>query len=193
MATKSNSREITSAVADDDLKPADWMTGKTDGEPAAEGEATPVVDGSPYPAMDALLAWCRMRMEDGPVDSQAGLESIIRQALGADNPEEILREQLPQSASNYTGIPLLFTGFRVYESGIEDSKGCPYYIAMDVRCGDPEESRVITTSSWKIVAQVAALDTAGEWPQVVMIKEMRTAKKGQNAPLGLVAYVAPTA
>lgn len=155
----------------------------------AEGvEETTPVDGvvaSRTPALDALTEWLVAKAGGTDLDDKAGLESIVREALASQTPADVLRTSLPVSASNFLNTPMLLETFRIIPSEFEEGSGLPFYASMTVQVGEPPEYRVVNTSSVKVLAQLAALDGHGEWPQVVQLIEAGKAKKGQSAPLAL--------
>lgn len=137
------------------------------------------------PALDNLLEWLAKNCTGTDESDLSGLEAIVREALSADDMAAVFREKLPSGAQQWIDAPLLLTGFTIRESDYEDSKSLPYYMSLEVTCGDPAEARVINTGSIKIMAQVKRLSEIGTWPIFCQIVEAAKAKKGQDAPLKL--------
>lgn len=162
--------------------------GQVDGAGAGDGQTEETLEGvigSATPALDNLLAWLVAEAVEDEGDSLTGLESIVRDALTAENPADVLRQRMPAAAGNWVGIPLRLHGYVIRHSDYEDSKGLPFYVSLKVECGEPPEHRAINTSATKVLAQVKRLAELDQWPYVVQIIETRRAKKGQDAPLGL--------
>lgn len=139
------------------------------------------------PALDNLLEWLANEAVSEDEDSLSGLESIVREVLTAQDGASVLRQRMPAAASQWLNVPLLWTGYTIRESDYDEGKGLPYYVSMQVMCGEPAEARVINCGGIKVLAQTKRFAELGAWPIVVMIVETAKAKKGQNAPLGLVA------
>lgn len=188
MATKSRPAAIADVPADVTGEiPPEFRADQSDDQ-ADDSPREYVTPTSATPAKDTLLAFLESRAISDDEGAYDGMEDIIAEVLGAANGADVLRKRLPAAMENYVGVPFLLERFKVRHSDIEDGKGLPYYIVCDVQMGEPVEPRVLTTSSWKIVAQVAALENLGELPKIVVIEEVRAAKKGQSAPLTLVTY-----
>lgn len=153
----------------------------------AQAENVEGVVASRTPALDNLLEWLANEAVTDDEDSLAGLESIVREVLTATDGASVLRQRMPAAASQWLNVPLLWTGYTIRESDYDEGKGLPYYVSMQVMCGEPAEARVINCGGIKVLAQTKRFAELGAWPIVVMIVETAKAKKGQNAPLGLVA------
>lgn len=186
MATKSNTRALPQTAENGDPTVGEFLGEQ---QPAPEGTAPEPQSGqlaSRTPATDALLEWCAIEAGDPSADSGAGLESIIRQTLEAEDMAAVFRQTLPQNGQDFVDVPMLWTGYRIMHSEFEEGGGAPYYASLSVQVGNPVEHRVINCGGWRVLAQVMMTATNGEWPQVVMIIEAAKAKKGQSPPLMLV-------
>jgi hypothetical protein len=181
---------ITATPEDNAGQLPEWARPSTGDSPAAE-ESTETPTSSATPALDNLLQWLVNESGGGGDDSAAAMEAIVRQVLVSDNATQVLRQTLPVSAGDFVDVPVLLMDFTIRESEFEGSKGLPYYASLQVMMGDPPEPRVINAGSIKILAQLKRLRELGEWPQVVMIHEVRKARKGESAPLSLVQVDQP--
>jgi hypothetical protein len=142
--------------------------------------------------LDNLLEWLVTKAAESAGDeSAAGMEAIVRQVLMAENPQQVLRQSLPISASDLVDVPMLLNDFTIRESEFEGSKSLPFYASLQVMMGDPAEPRVVNVGSIKVLAQLKRLEELGHWPQVVMLHEARAAKKGESAPLTLIQVDTP--
>lgn len=177
---------IGSAPADDSGEIPEWAKPGDQEGSVLTGEVTDDKPASKTPALDSLVQWMFGKIAANGDDDMTGLEAIVRQTLQAADPAEVLRKTMPVSGQDFVGVTMLLQGFTLRESDIEDPKAPPAYASLDVLVGEPPEPRVINVGSWKILAQLAALEVHGEWPKVVQIVEARDAKKGQNAPLMLL-------
>lgn len=200
---------ITATRENDETDLPGWARGSSDGQTLTEGDRSesdrgedidPSIVGGPIegepvagqvvsatPALDNLLEWLVNNVEDNDPDSLDGLEGIVRDVLTANDIAEVLRARLPQDASQWLGVPLLWEGFTIRESDYDEGKGLPFYVSMRVKCGEPAEARVINCGGTKVLAQTKRFAELGVWPLIVMIVETAKAKKGKRAPLGLVA------
>lgn len=165
----------------------EWIAANDTPTGPAEGEPIEGVVASRTPALDNLLEWLANEAVSSDEDSLDGLESIVREVLTATDGAAVLRQRMPSDASSWLGVPLLWQGYTIRESDYTDSKGLPYYVSMQVMSGEPAEARVINCGGIKVLAQTKRFAEIGAWPILVKIVETAKAKKGQNAPLGLVA------
>lgn len=186
MARSSQTRELTQTQEDTSGVIPDELRPPRESQEGTGADQTAAPAPSKTPAIDALLQWCRAQADLNGDDSMAGLESIVRQTLASDDPSRILRQTMPQSGQRFVNVPMLWSGYTIRDSDYEDGSGAPFYATLEVMVGDPPEPRVINCGGWRVLAQVAAIATAGEWPQVVMVIETGKAKKGQSPPLMLV-------
>jgi hypothetical protein len=187
MATRSKTIEaITSQPADETGEIPEWAKPERENpEPVAASTGAPTLSATP--ALDNLLEW--LVSEAGTEDeaTASGMEAIVRQVFASESPVEVLRQTLPVSGSDFVEIPMLLLDFSIRESEFEGSKSLPFYASMQVMMGEPPEPRVVNTGSIKVLAQLKRFRELGEWPQVVMLREAKKAKKGENAPLTLVS------
>lgn len=186
MATKQNTRALESTPDQSDPTVGEFLG---DGQAEPEATAPSAQSGvvlSRTPATDALLQWCAAEAGDPDETNGAGLESIIRQTLEAEDMAAVFRQTLPQSGQDFVGTPMLWTGYRIMHSEYEEGEGAPFYASLSVQVGNPPEHRVINCGGWRVLAQVMMTAELGEWPQVVMIIEAAKAKGKKAPPLMLV-------
>lgn len=178
--------QIASTPADQSAELPEWAKPPAD---ESASEAAPIVApvASATPALDNLLEWLVAEADDNDGGTAAAMEAIVRQTLSADNMAQALRQTLPQSASQFVGMPMLLNGFTIRSSDYDEGSGPPFYASLQVMAGNPPEPRVINIGGWKPLAQIKVLSEIGTWPMVVKIVEAAKAKKGQSPPLMLVA------
>ena len=187
MAQKSATmRSLSGKAAEPDMPVPDELRPQPESSEATGPEVITGEVAPKTPAINALMEWLAAMCEVAEEDTQAGLESIVRQMLEAPDMASVLRQTIPQSGKNFVDVPMLWTGVRIIPSEFEDGGGAPYYASMSVMVGEPPEPRVINCGGWRVLAQVMRQVEADEWPKVVMIKEMTKAKGKQSPPLGLV-------
>jgi hypothetical protein len=191
MAARNKTIEaITATPEDDSGELPEWARPAGQDSPGVE-ESTEAPTLSATPALDNLLQWLVNEAASSEGDTASAMEAIVRQTLSAENPTQVLRQTLPIAASDFVEVPMLLLDFTVRESEFEGSRGLPYYASMQVMMGDPPEPRVVNAGSIKILAQLKRLRELDEWPQVVMIHEVRAARRGESAPLSLVQVDQP--
>jgi hypothetical protein len=179
-------RSLSGKPADPDMPVPDDLRPPRESSEATATEALTGEVASKTPAINALMEWLANMCEVAEEDTQAGLESIVRQMLEAPDMASVLRQTMPQSGKDFVDVPMLWTGVRIIPSDYEDGGGAPYYASMSVMVGEPPEPRVINCGGWRVLAQVMRQVESDEWPKVVMIREMAKAKGKKNPPLGLV-------
>ena len=185
MATRNKTIEaIANTPADQSGDLPEWARPQS-GESASAEESTGVPARSATPALDNLLEWLVGEADDNDGGTAAAMEAIVRQVLAADNMTQALRQTLPQSGSQFVGVPMLWNGYTIRSSDYEESSGPPFYASLQVMAGDPPEPRVVNVGGWKILAQIKRQSEIGTWPVVIMITEAAKAKKGQSPPLTL--------
>ena len=186
MATRSKTiQAITESPDDPQGELPEWARAKL-GDPAQPEVSTGDPAPSATPALDNLLEWLVTEADDNEGGTAAAMEAIVRQVLGAQDMAQALRQTLPQSASQFLDIPMLWNGYTIRPSDFEESSGPPFYASLQVMAGDPPKPRVINAGGWKILAQVKRQSEIGAWPVVIKIIEAAKAKKGQSPPLTLV-------
>jgi len=187
MAQSATMKSLTKARADRSGDVPDELRQPAESPEVTEAEPMAGPVPGKTPATDALLAWLSAQCELSAEDTSMGLEAIIRQTLDSADPAAVLRQTLPQSGQNFTNVVMRLDGYRILPSEYEEGGGAPFYASLQVMVGEPAEPRVINCGGWRVLAQVAALASIGEWPQVIMIIEAAKAKGKKAPPLMLVS------
>jgi hypothetical protein len=183
----------TSKAAAQQPDAPDWAVDPADQQYADNLPGTDVAHGQVVdaqmleamgPATMQVIQWCVDQVSVDDDDSALAMEDMIRRVLASETPDQVFAEDLPISAQDILGKPIVITGVRIGQTDFAD--GFPFYALVDVEIGSPPQKRVVTVGAFKVMAQLFALARLGEWPQTAMFKQSDKPTRKGNRPLSLV-------
>lgn len=146
----------------------DRVSGGTAVAPVETVNATVVSRGGM--GLQTLTEWLFAKVSEGGEDTFEAIERIVMQVMTSKTPDQVLANEMPLSGKTFTDKPFLIHGFTVTKSSFEEGDGCPFYANLDVTLPGNDMHRVVNVGSWKVLAQVMALDLMDSWPQLAMLK-----------------------